>query len=350
VSRRAGLAGLVALAALLLSATSAQAVPATFWGMLPTGSISQADYNKMADAKVGTVRHDIYQQGFSFGNYDAVVGNLASRGISLLPTLKVGPGLVTPPISGSAKTNWDNFVQTVVSRYKPGGTYWSGGASSPYHNQFGAGAPDPPGGGVTQWQVFNEPSLPKYFDGSVQDYATLLKDTHDQIVGAAPGAQVVLAGLPGIVVKPPSRAWRYLNQLCGVSGVPGSFDVAALHPYAHHVWDIPPQMWKFRRVMRERCGGTKPTWISEFGYGSAAYNHRLNFGLQGQATMLRRTFNLWQQRASRWQVRGVMWYQWRDPANGNPDCSFCSSSGLLFSNGDPKPAFAAYEHFSGAGP
>jgi Glycosyl hydrolase catalytic core len=359
VTRRAiGLAGLLTALALLLPAASAQAVGPTFWGMLPTGNATNTDYNMMHAAKVGLVRRDVYEQdvepssgNFTFVKPDAVVGNLASRGIDLLPTLKKSQAASAPPISGQAKTDWDAFVQAVVNRYKPGGSYWSGGASSPYQTQF-PGAPAPPSGGLTSWQVLNEPSLPKYFltNNPVQDYATLLKDTHDAIVGADSNATVVLAGLPGIVVKPPYRAWRWLDQLYGVSGVQGAFDVVAFHPYAHHVWDIPPQMRKLRRVMRNHGDGSKQIWITEFGYGSAPYNHLLNFGVQGQATMLRKTFNLWLARAARWHLRGIVWYEWRDPAQQNPDCSFCSTAGLLNSDYSAKPALGAFEHFTGAGP
>jgi Glycosyl hydrolase catalytic core len=357
MTRRAlGLTGLLTALALLLPAASAQAVGPAFWGMLPTGNATTTDYNMMQAAKVGLVRRDIYEQDVGAGPFndtkpDLVVGNLASRGIDLLPTLKKSQAASAPPISGQAKTDWDAFVGHEVNRYKPGGAYWSGGVSSPYQQQF-PGAPDPPSGGITQWQIFNEPSLPKYFltNTPVEDYAALVKDTHDVIKGADPNATVVLAGLPGIVVKPPYRAWRWLDQLYGVSGFQSAFDVVAFHPYAHHVWDIPPQMRKLRRVMRNHGDGSKQIWITEFGYGSAPYNHLLNYGLQGQATLLRKTFNLLLQRAARWHLRGIVWYEWRDPAQPNPDCSFCSSAGLLNSDYSAKPALGAFEHFTGAGP
>jgi len=42
----------------------------------------------------------------------------------------------------------------------------------------------------------------------------------------------------------------------------------------------------------------------------------------------------------------VVWYDWRDPAQKNPDCSFCSSAGLLRSNFRAKPSWRAFRHFT----
>src|SRR5207249_10552483 len=113
--------------------------------------------------------------------------------------------------------------------------------------------------------------------------------------------------------------------------------------------DLRFQMSKFRRVMRRHGDGRKRVWITEFGYGSARFNHRLNYGLDGQARMLRRTFRLFREKRRQWKVRGVIWYNWRDPAGGNSDCSFCSSSGLLRSNRQAKPAYRAFKRIAGHG-
>ena len=66
--------------------------------------------------------------------------------------------------------------------------------------------------------------------------------------------------------------------------------------------------------------------------------------------MLRKAYQLFLERRKRWNLRGVMWYEWRDPGTAVPDCSFCSSAGLLHSNFKPKPALGAFEQFTGAGP
>jgi hypothetical protein len=345
--RRIALAGLAAALALALPAASAQAVSKSFWGVQYNSPTTSQDFNMMQGAKVGTARFVIWHsfvQADGFAQYDAVIGGLASRGVAGLPDLLNNPADYTPPISGSAAQSWTQFAHDVVARYGPGGSYWSG----PYQSQFPGAAIKP----VTSWQVGNEPSLPKYWPTSskAQDYAKFLKISHDAIKGVDPNATIVLAGLPGIVVKAPYRGWKFLNQLYNVAGVKRNFDVAAFHPYAHHVDDIPPQMKKFRGVMRSHGDKSSKVWITEFGYGSDPPNGRLNRGPTGQANMLRKTYKLFLERRRRWNLRGLVWYEWRDPAQKNPDCSFCSSAGLLYPNFTPKPAFSAYKHFTGAGP
>jgi hypothetical protein len=343
--RTVSLAILVAALA-LLPAAGAQAVDRSFWGVQYTSATDQQDFNVMQQGRVGVVRVSMwrsYVTSGGFGQYDDIIGGLASRGIPSLVNLLSNPADYTPPISGGAGAQWVQFAHDAAARYGPGGSYWSG----PYQTQFGASAPIKP---VTAWQVGNEPSLPKYWPTSTpaKDYATLLQITHDAIRGVDGGATIVLAGLPGAVVAKPYRGWTFLAKLYGIPGVKANFDVAAFHPYSRTLDGLPPQMKKYRRVMKRHGDKRTKVWITEFGYGSDPRNGRLNFGLTGQARMLRKTFNLFLDKHKRWKVRGVVWYDWRDPPTKNPDCSFCSSSGLLRSNFQPKPSFTAFKHFTGA--
>jgi hypothetical protein len=332
--------------ALLLWVPGANAkVRRSFWGVQIAGTTSR-DFHKMHRARVGTVRLGLYQaeigsSSFNWSASDHIIGNLASRGIRSLPILLASQSNPPPPIgSASARKNWKAFVHHVVARYKPGGRYWHG----PYHAQHPGAKPKP----VKYWQVFNEPSLPKYFPTSspVKDYARLLNLSHDAIRSASRHARIVLAGLPGVVVDRPYRGWKYLNRLYRVKGVKHNFDIAAFHPYSHHVRDLSSQMRKFRRVMKRHGDKHAQVWITEFGYGSGKRNGRLNFGLKGQARMLKRSFRLMLHKRKRWNLHGVIWYDWRDPAIRNPDCSFCSTAGLLRANFRAKPALRAFEHFS----
>jgi hypothetical protein len=341
-----GLAGLLTALVLVLPPTGAQALSRSFWGVVDTSSTSTQDFNKMRQSKAGVVRIGMFQEDsevapgvFDWASADQIVGGLASRHIATLPELLVSKSNPPPPISGNARQRWLQFVHEFVARYKPGGAYWSG----PYQAQFPGASKRP----VRSFQVFNEPNLKKYFPSNnpVRDYAKLLKITHGAIRGAYRHATIVLAGIPGFTQY---RGWKFLDRLYRVKGFKRSFDVAALHPYSISLFYLRYQMKKFRAVMKRHHDKGTPIWLTEFGFGSARGHGDLNFGLHGQARMLRKSFRLLRHKRKPWHLRGVVWFQWRDPASKNPDCSFCSSAGLLHSNFKPKPAFGAFKHFTGA--
>src|SRR4051794_33155085 len=162
VHKSVGLAGLLAVLGLLLSAAGAQALNRSFWGVVDTSSITTKDFSKMRQAKAGVVRTGFYEQRvevspgvFDFSSTDQIVGGLASRGITTLPELLVSQSNPSPPISGGARQRWEQFAHQVAARYKPGGPYWSG----PYQAQFPGASIHP----VRSLQVYNEPNLKKYF-------------------------------------------------------------------------------------------------------------------------------------------------------------------------------------------
>ena len=118
-----------------------------------------------------------------------------------------------------------------MERYGPGGRYWT----NAYRQRYGAHATPLP---IHSWQIWNEPNLKKFFNPegrtprSVQQYARLLKISHDAIKSQDPDAQIVLAGNPGYPPGGGLKAWVFLDRLYGQAGIKNDFDVAALHPYA----------------------------------------------------------------------------------------------------------------------
>jgi hypothetical protein len=310
-----------------------------FWGVNYTSGTSGRDFKLMRRGHVGTARFVIWHsvvQTNGWAAYDRIIGGLAKRGIRPLPDLFNAPDY-RPPVSGSARTAWVQFVHDAASRYGPGGSFWR------THPRL----PNRP---VRAMQVGNEPNLPKYFvtGTPVKDYATLLRITHTAIRGVSGKIKVVLAGMPALhsqFVKFPGV--EFLNRLYRVHGVKRSFDIAATHPYAENLHQLRRAVTKVRRVMRRHGDKRTPVWITEMGYGSDRFNHHLNFGLRGQATMLHKTFKLILHRRKSWRVHGIVWYDWRDPPQRNPDCSFCSSAGLLRSSFRPKPAYHAFKHIAG---
>ena len=138
----------------------------------------------MDKGNVGTVRKVLYwtrlevKRGPTPGPAtDALVGNLASRGISMLPVVYASPRFVTkqpniPPVASAHKRKlFRKFLTQAVKRYGKGGTYWT--APKLYRKQHPGKRPRP----IENWQIWNEPNLAKFFapHPSVHKYATLVK-------------------------------------------------------------------------------------------------------------------------------------------------------------------------------
>ncbi len=77
---------------------------------------------------------------------------------------------------------WARFVFTAVSRYKPGGILAQ-------TNGW------PAGQGVTHWEIWNEPDLTSFWDGTTADYAQLLKVAYLAAKLADSNAQILFGGL-----------------------------------------------------------------------------------------------------------------------------------------------------------
>ncbi len=358
---------LVALAASLSVAPVAVASRSEFFGIVQgqfnaRGQLDGQDLNRMAAKGVGTNRFELgwksvvkRQGSFHWAPSDRFIGALALRGIRAAPFVWGSPKWVatnpgSPPIDTAAhRHGWENFLKAAVARYGPGGDYWG----TPYHRRYGARATPLP---VRSWQVWNEPSLKKYFNpgGSdsqaVKKYAQLLRISHDAIKSRDRSAQIVLAGNPGYPPDGGFRAWGFLDRLYQIPGVKDDFDVAALHPYASTAWDLGQEVRLFHAAMSEHGDGDTPLWLTEFGWGSAPPDRfGINQGPAGQANRLRDSFNLILRNRAAWNVQRVFWFLWRDPA---PDssfarrCSFCGSAGLLRHDRSTKAAYAAYTRFS----
>jgi len=350
------------LALILGSASAAAAhVSPKFWGVhYRYSDIGRGDLQRMAQGKVGTVRRRLSwpEVESSLGHFDwsapdRIIGALTSRRIRVLPYVYGSPAYAaneptTPPLdSDDAQREWRRFLRRAVNRYGPGGYYWRAGG--PYHSRYGADAPARP---IRAWQVWNEPNLTHYFTPrpSASKYATLLRISHDAIKGQDPRAKIVLGGMPGLIGR--TTGLDFLDDLYK-HRIKRDFDAAALHPYAETMQVFSYQMNQYRSIMRRYGDGHTPLWITEMGWGSAPPDGYVNVGLRGQKRMLRNSFTRILRNRKRWRIGRVIWFEWRDPPPDTPDhggCSFCLSSGLFTQALKPKPAWKAYQHFTGALP
>src|SRR5689334_11709416 len=231
----------VAVFALLLVAPSAGANGSSFFGLNYTfREMRGKDVRKLSRSGAGTVRWSFFwarlehfSGRFNWDSSDRVVGDLASKGIRLLPILYGTPSWVAkspdkaPIGSHEARDAWREFLTAAVNRYGPNGSYWAG----PYQAEHPGKAPLP----IKTWQIWNEPNLKSHWAPrpSPGGYAKLLEISDATIKGADSSAKVMFAGMPGY--SNDVDAWDYLRRVYEKQGVSRDFDLAALHPYGHTV-------------------------------------------------------------------------------------------------------------------
>jgi hypothetical protein len=111
---------------------------------------------------------------------------------------------------------------------------------------------------IDHWEILNEPDGEWAFEGSPEDYGSMLVATHAAIKSRAPGDQVVLGGL----MRPHEPGW--LERVLAVPGAAGSFDIANVHLRG----PVDAVVSRYREV-RERLarqGFAGPLWVTEHGY------------------------------------------------------------------------------------
>lgn len=183
---------------------------------------------------------DAIQSGVPLGLYEPVFADGTD-----LP----GPGKQINPANV-----WARFVATAVARYKPGGLIaqqqgWSTGV------------------GVTHWEMWNEPDLIHFWDGSPADYARLLKVGFLAAKQSDPQAQVIFGGLA--VVYSPNDI-PYLTEILNLydqDPLAAEFayfhDVLALHNYSYAY-----RSWRAVYIAQRRLEVRqleKPIWLNETG-------------------------------------------------------------------------------------
>jgi len=161
-----------ALSLTLAPGAASAGVPRDFWGVIAVNSLNPGDFERMDQGQVGTLRigalwRDVEPNPgqFDFSYLDLVVGQAAAHGIRVLPFPYGTPGWIdkdcsgltesqcerVPPLATDAARNaWKEFLKALAGRYGPGGTFW----------QENPGTPALP---IREWQIWNEPSSPTYW-------------------------------------------------------------------------------------------------------------------------------------------------------------------------------------------
>jgi hypothetical protein len=286
-----------------------------------------------------------------FGATDARVLGSARRGMSVLALVLRAPGWAAhdpghPQPSPRDPGQYARFLRLLIARYGPGGTLW---ARNP------GVAPIP----VRAWQIWNEPSIGKYFSQQpyVRPYARLLKASYSAVHVVDPGATVVMAGLANFTKRGglgESLSWRELSKLYR-AGIKGHFDAVAVHPFSGRPSNSVKITRLNREVMNRNGDRRKPLWLTEITWSSAKGRKPTVAGWEtteaGQALRLRQAYTLFARERRRLNLQRIYWYTWATTDRDSP--SSFAWSGLRRAGPDgrfaDKPALRTFRALARAG-
>jgi polysaccharide biosynthesis protein PslG len=335
-----------------------------FYGITPATPLDASEAEWIARAGTGTIRAPFYwpaiepdppaggdvlpmpggeQRAYQWGPIDELVRRSAENGMRVFPFVYGTPDWIAsdpmrPPLGESARGAWQDLLRALVGRYGPEGGFWTEN-------------PEVPKVPIESWQLWNEENSADFWSPapSPAEYAELVQLSDAAIRLADPNADIVLGGMFG-TPREDIAAWDFLEGLYEVEGIEASFDAYALHPYSPGIGGIEAQIRLARKEVRAAGDRRLPLLISETGWptdGPRGYS--LVKSPAGQKRMLVKSFRLFLAERRRWNLRGVIWYTWRDN-DVQPHCTICSYSGLVDRDLDPKPAWAEFARFAGGRP
>jgi hypothetical protein len=348
-----------ALAALLVAVPGASAqrsVPQGFFGVMYDHGIekaSEADQNEqwdlMASSGVETVRTvfnwaDAQPGGrgteFNFEDTDDIVRRAALRNQDVLPIVFYAPPwarayrrrFTSPPKN---RSDYVTYLAALVERYGPEGTFWTD-------------HPELPKRPLRQWQIWNEPHLPAYWDapengpyGYLRNYPLLLRSSYNIVKSLDPGAKIVLAGIT-------QRAWEEI-ELLYQHAIKPYFDVAALQIFPQTVKRAVKATRFFRDAMKRRGDGRKPIYLTEITWpASKGKTQGIKYQRQetprGMATKLTQMYRAMVLRRRALGVGKVFWYTWSSPyGRGGSIFNYAGLQRYAEGRFTAQPALGAYQ-------
>jgi polysaccharide biosynthesis protein PslG len=370
---RAWIAALtIAVAGIAATAPGAAAVPADFWGVSPQKTPSGEEFQRLGRGGVDSVRIPIswsFAQPIegalpNFAAADGLVAGAAQAGINVLPFVYDAPAWAVPPAvvpgsggkmkaprtlpvkSGAQRSAWTAFLQLVVARYGPNGTFW-------------AENPALPAQPIRTWQIWNEQNF-KYFvvRPNPADYGKLVNISYGAIKSVDPGAKLILGGMfsqpreASFKARPPQAylATDFLERLySSTPGIKRKFTGVALHPYTTEYQQLTPDIEAFRQVLAENRDAGKGLWITEIGWSSLprAGNDGFSKGPSGQVKQLKGAFGIFKAKQAKWRLKRIYWFSVDDQPGS---CNFCGGTGLFSAGFIPKKSWFAYVKFAGGQP
>lgn len=335
------------LACLALPSAAQAAAARDFYGVISANDATPAQIDRMGAGKVGTLRINLVwgavQSGpgtpLDWSHYDPLIAAAARNGIRVLPTIYSSPTWAAPapnyPPADQFRSDFQAFARAAAERYGSNGVFWKQN-------------PQIPKLPITDWQFWNEPNSPSFWQPKpdAQAYTVLLRVFHDGIKAGDPSARILLAGLfrtprvrNGIFLR------RYLPAIYQL-GAKDLFDAVAVHPYATTPKTALEALKEARKIMRRFRDAGKPLWITEIGWATGGQKTPLTVTRRRQASYLRQSFKLLAANRGRLNIAGVVWYSFMDV----PGNIWVGHTGLFNLDGSPKPSWNAFVRLTGGTP
>jgi hypothetical protein len=272
--------------------------------------------------------------------------------LRVLPILIGSPNFVErsdasgqPPVTDADLELWRQFVDRLVSRFGPAGSFWTDTSGVQFNP-------------ITDWQVWNEPNLRMFWtdaDPDAEEYAAFLDFTGKAIRSVHPGARIVLAGMPQREDAPKAMA-DFLEQLYEVKGFKRDFDVVAVHPFVplKEKGGLEEAVLAIREILIDNGDARKIMYLTELGAASAGPATPFTTTERGQRKALKRLFAEVGKIAKKNKIRKAYWHKWRDSDKVPPDKPennrWQTYTGLFRKDGSPKSAWSAFAALTGGDP
>jgi hypothetical protein len=362
---------LIGVTLLCVTASSASALPANFFGLITHGNYweSEADWEAMGRSGAETIRMQlnwwqVHQAGGWMNErswqvtYDKYFEYAVRNGLTILPYLygRKDGGQTFYRSTDADWNEWFQFVWTAVQRYGRGGTFWGAHPNLPYKP-------------ITTWEIWNEPNLKINNPGgtSIQprNYARFFVPTSRTITDAQNAVR--RAGepndtkiLPGGLYQEAGTSigmsvWEFFNEIAKDTTLNNQFKShnsgLSLHPYsfagseAQKVAGVADNINAARNALTQFDSAAKPIWITELGWPVlGAAQHAVSEA--EQASLLTRSFNWIKDNQAAKNIALVIWYFYRDAGLGGDNWD--RLAGLRDINGQYRPAWYSYLEQTGA--
>lgn len=184
---------------------------------------------------------------WDFSNYDRLIDQLESRGVTLLPIIY---GNANPPVD---MDSYAEYVRTIIRHY---------------------------GRRLPVVEIWNEANLNSFFRGADPvAYAKTLATAYAAVKSVDPSIRVAYTGTAGVPFEWIRKTFE--------AGAAKCFDVMNVHPYSHPFQPegtVDVNTEKLRKLMEEFGVGDKPIWFTEIGWPthsiSVSFSHIILAGLK----------------------------------------------------------------------